>query len=190
VHFIEDSIEDRPDDSDGTQVRAAGAQRRRWVMAGAGLTVLALGGCSTPRGTPPAGGSAPRPGSPAQTTPSAPAPPAAARPTAEARNWSEYQVQAARRLVKANPDLTYTGTVPETLLAIPVLEVDLYVDGSIQAIRVQRQPRQAVDTVQLAIAAVRRAAPFAPVGHLPKPWRFTEVFLFDDNRRFKPRSLD
>ena len=44
--------------------------------------------------------------------------------------------------------------------------------------------------MQLAIDAVRRAAPFPPVGHLPRPWKYTEVFLFDDNRRFKPRSLD
>jgi protein TonB len=44
--------------------------------------------------------------------------------------------------------------------------------------------------VQLAINAVRRAAPFPSVGHLPKPWRFTEVFLFDERRRFKPRTLD
>jgi hypothetical protein len=26
--------------------------------------------------------------------------------------------------------------------------------------------------------------------HLKKPWKFAEVFLFDDNRRFKPRTLD
>jgi len=37
---------------------------------------------------------------------------------------------------------------------------------------------------------VRRAAPFGDVTHVPKPWKFTEVFLFDDDRRFKPRVLD
>ena len=41
-----------------------------------------------------------------------------------------------------------------------------------------------------AIAAVRRAAPFGDVSRLPKPWKFVEVFLFDDDRRFKPRTLD
>jgi len=25
---------------------------------------------------------------------------------------------------------------------------------------------------------------------LPRPWRFAEVFLFDDQRRFKPRTLE
>jgi hypothetical protein len=28
------------------------------------------------------------------------------------------------------------------------------------------------------------------VTHLPKPWAYTEVFLFDDADRFKPRTLD
>jgi len=25
---------------------------------------------------------------------------------------------------------------------------------------------------------------------VPKPWKFTEVFLFNDDRHFKPRVLD
>jgi hypothetical protein len=28
------------------------------------------------------------------------------------------------------------------------------------------------------------------VSRLPRPWKIVEVFLFDDNRRFKPRTLD
>jgi hypothetical protein len=28
------------------------------------------------------------------------------------------------------------------------------------------------------------------VSHLPRPWKFSEVFLFDDDRKFKPRLLD
>jgi hypothetical protein len=28
------------------------------------------------------------------------------------------------------------------------------------------------------------------VRRMPEPWRFTETFLFDEDRRFKPRSLD
>ena len=57
-------------------------------------------------------------------------------------------------------------------------------------IGVLRYPTQAQDTTQLAIDAVRRAAPFGDVSRLPRPWKFTETFLFDDARRFKPRSLD
>ncbi len=93
-------------------------------------------------------------------------------------------------MVAANPGITYTGTPPEPLLAIPVLEVELNGDGSIRKIEVMRHPRQARDTTQIAIEAVRNAAPFGDVSRLPKPWRFTETFLFDDDRRFKPRTLD
>ena len=89
-----------------------------------------------------------------------------------------------------NPDRTFTGPVPQLLLAIPVLEVELNADGSVRRITVQRQPSQARDTVQLAIDAVQRAAPFGDVSHLPRPWKFSEVFLFRDDRRFKPRALD
>ena len=107
-----------------------------------------------------------------------------------ARNWDEYRVSMGRKLLAANPAGTYSGTVPEPLLAIPVLDIDLNRDGSIRAISVKRQPSQALDTVQLAIDAVRRAGPFGDVSHLPQPWRVTEVFLFRDDRLFKPRSLD
>ena len=95
-----------------------------------------------------------------------------------------------RRLVAANPDITYTGTVPDQLLAIPVLEIELNGDGSVRRIEILREPREAKDTLKIAIEAVRRAAPFGDVSRLPKPWKFVETFLFDDARKFKPRTLD
>ena len=106
------------------------------------------------------------------------------------RNWNEVRLQAARRLVAAHPNGTYMGEVPEPLLAIPVLEIELHADGSVRRIDVLRMPSQATDTVQIAIDAVQRAAPFGDVSRLPKPWRFAETFLFDDERKFKPRTLD
>jgi len=118
------------------------------------------------------------------------APRVALPPPQAARNWDEFRMQAARRLVQASPALSYTGAVPEPLLAIPVLEVELNADGSVRRIQVLRQPTQARDTTQLAIEAVHRAAPFGSVARLPQPWKWAEVFLFDDNRRFKPRELD
>ena len=106
------------------------------------------------------------------------------------RNWNELRKQAAQRVVAANPGGTYMSTPPEPLLAIPVLEVELNGDGSIRKIETLRNPREAKDTVQLAIDALHRAAPFGDVSRLPKPWRFTESFLFNDDRKFKPRTLD
>ncbi len=106
------------------------------------------------------------------------------------RTWPELRLQAARRMVAANPEGTYVGAVPEPLLAIPVLDVTLNADGSVRRIDVARSPRQAQDTIQLAKDAVHRAAPFGDVSRLPRPWVFTETFLFNDERKFKPRTLD
>lgn len=151
----------------------------RRALAVAGL--LALAACSSPHG-------------PSSSAPQAPV--VAARAGAPAvssaryRNWDEFRLHAGRRIVDSNPNGTFTGAVPEPLLAIPVLEVELNGDGSVRRILVQRQPSQAQDTVQLAIDAVNRAAPFGDVSHLPRPWKFSEVFLFRDDRRFKPRALD
>jgi hypothetical protein len=142
------------------------------------FTATLLGGCSSP----PSRAAATAP----VVSPGVPATGSAAR----ARNWDEFKVLAGRRMVAANPNGTFTGVVPEPLLAIPVLEIELNGDGSIRNVRVQRQPSDAPDTVQLAIDAVKRAAPYDSVSHLPRPWTFSEVFLFRDDRRFKPRALD
>jgi hypothetical protein len=121
----------------------------------------------------------------------APAPAAVLLPPPRAnRTWDEFREQAARRLVQANPQQSYTSPAPDPLLAIPVLQVELNADGSVRQIRVLRMPRQAQDTAELAMAAVRRAAPFGDMSRLSKPWIWTEVFLFDESRRFKPRILD
>ena len=172
-----------------------------------GFAALAmLGGCSSPPGGPVAGAPAGPASAVAARLDTLPSPPPseprsvpAAAPAAVpvrlpeprgVRNWDEVRQQAAERLVAANPAGTYTGVVPETLLAIPVLEIELNGDGSVRRIGVLRAPRAAKDTVLIATAAVHRAAPFGNVSRLPKPWKFVETFLFDDDRRFKPRTLD
>ena len=134
------------------------------------------------------------------TAPGAPAAAAAATapvtahpalpPPDPVRSWTQVRLQAARRMLLANPDLTYASRAPDPLLAIPVLEIELNRDGSVRHIEVLRQPRQARDTVAIATAAVHRAAPFGDVSRLPRPWKFVETFLFDDARRFKPRILE
>ena len=171
---------------------------RRWRIGMAGLSLMA--GCSTapPSSSVPSARPVVRADAGTSSAPAAPAAPARSAPAAPTRlaapgpvrNWGELRRQAALRMVAANPNGTYVGEVPDTLLAIPVLEIELNGDGSIRRIDVLRQPREARDTLQLAIDAVRRAAPFGDVSRLPKPWRFAETFLFNDARRFKPRTLD
>jgi hypothetical protein len=157
----------------------------RSARAIAVLGLWPLSACHTPM--PP---DAHRPGVPPGTA-AAPAAPAVpySRP---ARTSDEYKMQIASKLVAANPSITYMGVVPQPLLAIPILEIEVNADGSVRRIEVTRRPADAdaQDTIQIAIDAVRRAAPFGDVRQVPKPWKFTEVFLFDDERRFKPRVLD
>lgn len=186
--------------------------QKRWPAVAGLATALLLSACesrvplSAPANSAPAVAAPPSPTmavipvipvTPGVTVPPSRAPAVHVRPAppakmaeAPARNWEEYRVAAAKRIVAANHQGTYMGEPPEPLLAIPVLEIELHADGSVQHIRVLRAPSQAIDTVQLAIAAVRRAAPFGDVSRLPKPWKFSEVFLFNDDRRFKPRSLE
>ncbi len=164
---------------------------RSWALLSALGGAGWVAGCGTkaPSSPPPAPLATPaRPAAAVRPPPAAAPAPVAAAPAA--RTAAEYKMQAARKLVAANPGITYMGQVPEPLLAIPVVEVELHADGSIAKINVLRQPSQAKDTTQLAIDALKRAAPFGDVSRLPKPWRYTEAFLFDDNRKFKPRSLD
>jgi hypothetical protein len=111
-------------------------------------------------------------------------------PPARVLGWAAYRLQAALRMVAAHPDTSYMGEPPEPLLGIPVLEVQLNADGSVRHIKVLREPVEAKECTQLAIDVVLRAAPYGDVTRLPKPWRFVETFLFDDEHRFKPRTLD
>jgi len=119
--------------------------------------------------------------------------PRPALPAAEAaRDWKRFQRQAAERLVAANAHNAYLGEVPAELFGIPVLEVELARDGSVRRVSVKRRPANpaAQDTVRIAVDAVHRAAPYGDMSALPRPWVWTEVFLFNDQRQFKPRTLD
>lgn len=103
---------------------------------------------------------------------------------------AELKRQFAQRLMQAHPDSTYQTVAPNRLLAIPVLEVELNVDGSVRRIVVLRRPSTGDEATKLAIAAVHRAAPYGNVSRLKPPFKVVEAFLFDDAMRFKPRTLD
>lgn len=185
-------------------VSSSAALSPRAGRSGLGLIAVLAGlvaGCSSgPRAPAPSSSQPSAPAAaPAQpASPSKPAEPAkptesakhSLPPPAPVRSHDELRKQAAQRLVAANPHMTYMGQVPPVLLAIPVLEVELNRDGHVKRIQVLRRPGQALDTVQLAIDAVHRAAPFGNVSRMPEPWKFSETFLFNDDRHFKPRTLD
>jgi hypothetical protein len=152
------------------------------------IALALLAACSSP--LPPSSESARRPqssSSPVLATSPGVRP---SGPSHDARNWEQLRLHAAKRITAAHPHAVYHGKPPDILLAIPVLEIELNADGSVRRIDVLRHPRQAKDTTQLAIDAVHRAAPYGDVSRLPKPWKFTETFLFNDERKFKLRTLD
>ncbi len=170
--------------------RQLSASRR--AVVGSLFLMVGLVGCGNkPPASPPAPSQIASP-APAPRGATAPAPVSASRmpPPTVSKNWNEFKLQAAKRMVAANPNGTYTGKPQQMLLAIPVLEVELNADGSIKNIDIMRRPSQAPETTQMAIDAVRRAGPFGDVSKLPKPWKFAEAFLFNDDKRFKPRTLD
>lgn len=111
-------------------------------------------------------------------------------PPTPSRNMSEVRLQAARRLVAAHPDGSYMSKPKQPLLGIPVLKISLNADGSVNSVQVLRAPHEAKETIQQAIDAVRRAAPYGDMSRLPRPWEFIETFLFEHNGRFKPMTLD
>lgn len=168
-----------------------------WLGASA-LMLAVLAGCGSAPTTAPAPAPAPTPVPtrpvPAPVTPKVapkaeepkPSLPSAAR----VRSLDELRLLAAKRLVAANPDITYMGKPPELLLAIPVISIELNGDGSVKSISILRHPSQALDTEEIARQAILRAAPFGDVSALPKPWKFTETFLFNKERKFKPMTLD
>lgn len=156
-----------------------------------------LAGCAaTPRAPEPA----PAPGRAAPPV-SAPAPlpspsvvaapkPAGLPPPKAVRTHDELRRQAAERLVMANPEGTFMTQAPTHVLSVVVLEIEVKADGSVRRVNVIRKPRFAPETLQLAIDAIHRAAPFGDVRRMPEPWKFTETFLFEEDRRFKPLTLN
>ncbi|WP_235533711.1 MULTISPECIES: hypothetical protein [unclassified Roseateles] len=171
----------------------------RFLRAARWLIAPMLAGCgAAPRAPAPAPTPALTPAPVVAPAPAAPAPapgvalpkPPGMPPPKPVRTHDELRRQAAQRLVMANPERSYMTPAPSHLLTVIVLEVEVKADGSVRKIDVVRPPRFGPETLQMAIDAVHRAAPYGDVRRMPAPWRFTETFLFDEHRRFKPRSLD
>lgn len=120
--------------------------------------------------------------------------PAAAAPAAPAvpKNMEEFKRAAARKMLAANPDVTYSGKPQQMNFGIPILEIELNDDATVKDITVVRPPaaEAAASTVDIAKEAIRKAAPYGDISKLPKPVKWTEVFLFNDQKKFKPRSLE
>jgi hypothetical protein len=111
-------------------------------------------------------------------------------PAAPASNLAALRKQVAQRIVDTHPDETYTTKAPFNVLAAVSLLIELRPDGSVGSVQLLRRPSQAPETVDLAIDALRRAAPFGGVRGGRSSLTLTETFLFTHDGRFKPRSLE
>lgn len=160
------------------------------VLAGCGATPPAPAPAPAPK-PPPAPVAAPVPAPAPAPTPAAatPKPPGLPAPK-PVRTLAELRRQAAERIVMANPERSYMTPAPTHLLTVIVLEVEVKADGSVRKINVVRPPKFGPETLQMALDAVQRASPFGDVRRMPEPWKFTETFLFTEDRRFKPLSLN
>lgn len=176
---------------------AVGPEKRRAVLRGLpALLVLPalLAGCgmrAPPRSAAPATPATPAPApQPAAQQPAVPAASSLPATPAVLRSKADLQRAVARRLVLEHPESSYLERAPDRLFAIPVLEIELNVDGSVRRIEVLRRPSTGDRATQLAIAAVRKAAPYGDLSRVPRPWKVVETFLFNDRLHFKPRTLD
>jgi hypothetical protein len=106
-----------------------------------------------------------------------------------ARDMQSYRATVGQKIVQSNSNITFSGKLPDPLASIPVIEITLNGDGSIRALDVRRMPRFYPETAQTAMDAIRRAAPFGSIAHLPQPWVFNETFLFNDALKFQVLSL-
>lgn len=110
-------------------------------------------------------------------------------PSSALSSMRAYRLRAAARIHELNAKATFSGPLPEPLTSIPVLQIELNRDGSVKQIDVLRVPKFEPQTVEMAKAAVMRAAPFGFVGNLPQPWTFNETFLYNESLKFQLRSV-
>lgn len=145
------------------------------------LTVL-LASCASKTPPPQA------PAAPSSVSPGVVSPPAVSS-LPPVSSWAEYRRRAARLIMAANTQSVDTGPLPERLLGIPVVQVQLNADGSLRAVDVLRASKVAPETTDPALQAIRRVGNFGPVGNLPQPWQFSETFLYNDGLRFQLRTV-
>lgn len=150
------------------------------------LSALLLAGCSeipllrTPPSTAPA--------------PTAPATPAATREapaTSHASRIDSYKTDFAQAVLAANPDRIFSGQLPPMLPAIVVVNISIDAEGNLAKAVVQRSRDS--EASQVALASLKRAAPFPRPARLlrsgARVLEFSETFLFNSDYRFQLRTL-
>jgi periplasmic protein TonB len=151
------------------------------------LSALLLAGCSE---IPLLRLPSPTPAAPASSS-SIPAASREAPAPSQASRLDSYKADFAQAVLAANPDHTFSGQLPPMLPAIVVVSIAVDAEGNLAKAVVQRSRDS--DASQVALASLRRAAPFPrPVRLLRSGSRlleFSETFLFNHDYRFQLRTL-
>jgi protein TonB len=103
----------------------------------------------------------------------------------------EYKQRVATRIVKANAQHVYDGEPPHLLKSVTVVVVTIDAKGNVASSRIMRgNGHRSLE--QLALASVKRAAPFdAPPRQLMRNnvVEVTETWLFRHDDKFQIRSI-
>lgn len=158
---------------------------------GIGFAAGLLIGCATqPEPTPPASAKTPPSGQASRPAPPVFAPPAAVTPSPRA--LADWKRSAAERIHAANRSLVFTGTPPNPLRAVVVVDMTVSADGQVRRAELLRVPGHAKHLGAVALKTLSAASPLpAPPRTLVAqgPIRTTETWLFRDDGQFQVRTL-
>lgn len=109
------------------------------------------------------------------------------------RSLDDYKIDAALKIVRVNPENTFSGKLPPMLPAVVVLRITVDEDGWITNVWVQRAPEGDDLASTIAIDSMYR------VRTLPRPLNlangadgslsYSETFLFNADNQFQIRTL-
>ena len=163
------------------------AVRAAWRTGTCLAATLLIAGCSML----PGGGSGPSAAASSEIAALGPLPdvPGVAPPDTPAEAW---KMQFAQALHEHQPGKIFEGIPPNPLYAIIVLEIELDAKGGLRSVRNMRAPAHGAKERDAAIASVRAGGPYpAPPRVMLKNGvaKFTETWLFDNQRKFRLRSI-
>ncbi|QEI05296.1 hypothetical protein FXN63_05155 [Pigmentiphaga aceris] len=168
-------------------LRQPSAVSSAWRTGACLAATLLVAGCSVL----PGGGSGPSAAASSQIAELGPIPtaPGVPPPDTPAEAW---QMQFAQALHDHQASKVFEGIPQNPLYAIIVLEIELDAKGTLRNVRNMRSPPHGAKERDAAIASVRAGGPYPPPPRqLLKNGvaKFTETWLFNNDRRFRLRSL-
>ncbi len=99
----------------------------------------------------------------------------------------EYRSDGARHLYAAYGKQIHKGKMPPLLYGIAIIETEIASDGSVQNVRVVRQPA-AAEVAPWAVEMIKKASPFPPPAKMGSV-KYTEIWLVHKSGSFQLDTL-